>query len=317
MKNGYVKYAKELIANKRYSDLNYFIINNVREIITGKFKVSKAIAKRLTIPTIIDLGCNCKECLKFIPDYGTNDFRAMLIDWILDMKLDREYKKPSMKELFTAFPRFVSHNLGMSCVLLMEHVGITKEEYIKSFNIDKYTWLNLLNCLHGGSIKITDTDLRQLDRKHMKKYKYHDTSLLMKLSKWNRSEITQLLKDNYDGYAARRFVARNMSKIDDGALLFHLFKNHSSYEQHRYAYNPELKNLITRLAKNPDIKVGTIAKALYPEADWLHEELKNKPELFNEDLDIVLQLLPDSHKAKAIIEAYNYTFEDLVNYNIK
>lgn len=316
MKSNYQKYAEELFKDKKYYDLNCFIANNASEIINGKLKITKAIANKITMEHLVKIGCKCRSALKMIPEYKTTDFRGLLVDWLLDMKLDREYKKPTMKEIFLVFPVFVSNDLAMSCVLLMEEMGITKEEFIKSYTLDGYKWLNMYRCLKGSKIKVTDKDLRDLDKTYMRKHKAHNVNLLMNLSKWTDEEAKFLIisDGNHQPYAQRQFVSKHLNKISPQILLLHLFKCHDEYNHHAHCYNPQLRDLFNRIATDMSLKAGTLAQGLYPECEWLWKENTKliNPEYHDDTLDIALDLLPDSHKYKMLAQAYNITFKDVV-----
>lgn len=307
----YKNYITDLLKTKEYMKLNWFVINNCKEIIDGKVKITKAAAKHLEDRTIVDLGCKCKEVLSMIPEYPSTDFRALLVDWLLDCKLDREYKKPSMKQFQNIWSHCISGDCAMQCILLMEQVGITKDEYIKSYNkLHPSSWLGMFRMLSGSPLRPTDTELRKMNKR------YKDIMITQLVSKFTDEEAKTILNHpgNNSDLDQKRYIKKHIKKFNNNVMLYGLLKFQEDFNR-RYAIDPMCYEMVDRLRNAGQPALATIIKGLYPNTDWYEGSIKLADK--DEDLETALALLPDDQKIKMIYKYLGITEEDVQNWNFK
>lgn len=315
MANAYQKHLSELLKDK---DKNYqictYIENCCKEIALGKFKLSKKAAKHLTIDSIIDMSVRCKSALKYIPDYGTNDVRGLLIDWLLDIKLDREYKKPNASQMLVIFRKLAHKDLAYYAIKLFQKVGLTKDEFIKMYKKDTYTWLNILRLSTGSAFRPTENDIRKMNKK------YKEIMLTQTLSHFTDDEAKFVLNHpgNKDDYSQSAYISKHIKKFSDKILFMSLLKSFESYRHNFGNFANTAIKITERLIKSEQSGLYTIVKHLYGDRHWGMHVLENKFLKFLQDdtLDTTLELLPKDAlqtKMEIICKYYNINKDELNN----
>ena len=210
--NQYQKHIKEMLVEKKYDGVNSLIQSNLVMVHDGKIKITKNIAKKLTLQTIINIGFNYTSCLRKIP--ASNELNDMLIDFLLNFKLDKQYKKPTMKQMATIFQAFTSQSQGQSFHILWNELGFGKQDIIKSYGkIGMYIWMNM-TWLLSGSQRLKDDEIRKL-------LKGEANDVLRLINKYTDKEVEQM-KELYGNYDVERKMEKTPKKFPARFLFEHV-----------------------------------------------------------------------------------------------
>lgn len=316
MKNTYMEQINANYKRKDWCDLNIFISNCIDLVPQGKFTITKKIANKLTLETIIRIACKHKAALDYIPDYGVNDTRALIIDFMKDGKLSREYKKPKTEMLLSIFRMMVSYGCSGYAMLFLNEVGMTKEEYLKAYKHNKYDWLNVLGMASGFKFRPTDQDIRKLYSKNK------DLALLQTISKFNDKEAKTILTSsgNDSTYSQTKYLSKHLGKFSDKVLFNAILKCHDEFDNMYGNNNDLVKKITDRLIKAEQPGLYTIIKWLYGSNHWAKDKLKWNLELSHlkdEDMDTFLSLLPEDKAYDGILKYLKLTDDNVKSWNIK
>lgn len=210
----YVKHFKELMDKKQYAEMNSAIGSNPKYLCDGQIKVTKRMANKLTIPTIVRLGFEWTSALKYIPE-SNNQIINMLVDFLLDFKLDKEYKKPSYKVMDTIYACFSTRKAGYYFLNLFSALGFTKQDLIKHYKeFNPYNWLNIVSMLSGKD-KIKDDEVRKMIRGKATMY-------MKAIKKYNEKEVKQLPEIGYASYELDSLMENSPERFPEKILLQHV-----------------------------------------------------------------------------------------------
>lgn len=311
MKNQYQEAIKQYYKQKDWTRLNNFIANCADKI---DFAIPTRVANQLTYETIIQISCKHKAFLNYLPEY--KDVRGIIIDFMKDGKLDKEYKRPSVDTMIQIFSYMKAQDCTGYGILLLNELGLTKEEYIKAYNKNKYNWLSIFSLASGFKFRPKDQDIRKMYSKTK------DDDLLYRLSKYTDKEVQALFNSyNLDTtYNQIKYMSRNLSKFSNKAMLYALLKFYEKFRD-KYANNTNLAtNISHKLIKAEQKGLYEIIKYLYSEPIWGETLIKYNKELSflkDENLDVILSCIPDDKRFEYILNYFNITQEDLDNWNIK
>jgi len=302
--------------HKDWCHLNTFVSNCIDELRAGKFKITKKIAGKLTIETIARIACKHRLALCFLPEYKPNDVRGLIIDWMKDGKLDREYKKPRPDMLMNLYNLMSSFGCAGYALLLLNELDMTKEDFMKGFNHNRYNWFTMLDTASGFKFRPKDQDLKTLYNK------YKDIQLLCAMSKHSDEEAKDILTapGNNSSWGQMKYLNKHINKFSDKVLFNALLKFHDEFSA-SYGNNEDLAKKITeRLIKAEQPGLYTIIKGLYENRSWAQHKLNMNrwlAHLKDEDLEIVLSLLPKDRMYESIIKYLHMTDEDIQAWNVK
>ena len=316
MKNTYMEQINTNYKHKDWCNLNIFISNCIDELPAGKFKLTKKVADKLTTETIVRIACKHRSALDYLPEYKPNDIRALIIDWMKDGKLDREYKKPRPDMLVSLYNLMSSYSCPGHAMLLLNELGMTKQDFMKGFNHNRYNWFNMLGMASGFKFRPKDQDLKAMYKK------YKDIKLLCTMSKYGDDDAKEILtaNGNNSSWDQIRYLTKHINKFSDKVLFNALFKFHEEFNA-AYGNNDDLARKITeRLIKAEQPGLYTIIKGLYESRSWAQHKLNMNrwlAHLKDEDLEIVLALLPKERTYESILKYLHMKDEDIQAWNVK
>ena len=318
MKNAYTEEIRKICKSKDWGRLNSYIYNRIDEIPKGQVVITKRIASKLTLPTIVYIACKHKEVLDYIPDYGVNDPRALVIDWMKDGKLDREYKKPNIKTVLNIFDWMRGNNCPGHAVLLFNEVGVTKDEFLKGYRYgNKYNWTRMFDYLSGFKMRPKDQDIRKLYSK------YQDHGLLYLTSKHLDSELIALFDPHSEldiEFAQRRYFEKHLNKFSDRAVLYAFLRFYKQFSDRCGPSAGLAEKIARRLIKAEQKGLYEIISNLYNQPLWGESLIKYNKELsFLKDgqLDVILSMLPEDKKFDYVCNYLKIKTDDLHDWRIK
>jgi hypothetical protein len=317
MKNSYTQQANELYKNKAWNSLNTFIWNCADLAPKGQLVISKKVANKLTLGSIVAISCKHRLALDHIPEYKPTDMRAIVIDWMKDFKLDREYKKPKTDMLFTVFNQMRSYGCAGYAISLLEALGMTKEEFIKGYRDHKLVWRDIFGIASGFKFRPTDQDIRKMYNK------YRDHNLLLLTSKHLDSELRCLFAEHTPldtAYSQKSYFQKHIGKFSNNALLYALLKFRKDFSD-RYGNNNSLvTEIVYRLAKAKQKGLYEVVKHLYGNTFWAESLIQHNHDLSllkDGELDVILSCLPEDKKYDYICNYYDLKPEQIESWYIK
>ena len=293
MKSGYTRQANELYKDKSWNSLNTFIWNCADLVPNGQLVISKKVANKLTLASIIAIACKHRLALDHIPEYKPTDM------------------------LFAVFNQMRSYGCAGHAISLLGALGMTKEEFIKGYRDHKLVWRDIFGIASGFKFRPTDPDIRKMYNK------YRDHNLLLLTSKHLDSELRCLFAEHTPldtAYSQRSYFEKHIGKFSSNALLYALLKFRKDFSDRYGNNNSFATEIVYRLAKAKQKGLYEVVRHLYGNTLWAESLIKYNNDLSllkDGELDVILSCLPEDKKYDYICNYYDLKPEQIESWYIK